>query len=177
MESKLALQKKSWAARTAGSLFALLLVCVIVLSLSACEGDKATTTGNTEKEVMYELRNVSGAPMVLDSGLDAGYWDNLDGLWAEDFTKETGSLGIAHFDAEEGVKNGWIVETSPTTYEMTKYYAAGSVPEEEEYLYLDLVWEEFYPEAMGKVYTVTVSGTYNKLAVVEWDGSSFTQVE
>ena len=80
MESKLALQKKSWAARTAGSLFALLLVCVMVLSLSACEGDKATTTGNTEKEVMYELRNVSGAPMVLDSGLDAGYWDNLDGF-------------------------------------------------------------------------------------------------
>ncbi len=160
--------------------FLVLLVLAMVLSVSACGGDSGSGGGGgkSKKMVMFEIRNESGAPMVIDISTDISSFEDLDALDAEDFTVGTGVISSVSEDVDNFASYGWsITETSPSTYEITRYIAAGPVPEGEEYLYLGESWRQLYPDATGKVYTVTIKGKYNELAVVEWDGSGFTQTQ
>lgn len=156
------------------------LALLVIFSFAACGGDSGGGGGTVknEKRIMYEIYNESGGPLVYEGSFFADNWDGIDALNAADFIVGTGRLGAVNEDWENIASYGWpINKTSENTYEMTLYFVAGPVPAEEEYLYLDPAMSVFYPDAIGKIYSVDIKGKFNELAVVKFDGSSFTQVQ
>lgn len=173
MKHKYSRCKKSALAGAGGSFLALLLACGMMLCLTACKEERKTAGAG--KEVWYELRNTSGAPVVLTVGSGPNAWDDVDAVDVESHLREPGVVFSVREEVGMFAQDGGFVETSPSSYQMTMYFAAGTVPEGEPNLYMGSEWKQICPDAMGAVYRVTISGTYNQLAVIEWTGSSISQ--
>ena len=98
--------------------------------------------------------------------MELDYFDDLDAITASDFTVPAD--GNLRFTGDaESLKEYTFTETAPTTYQLTFVCVAGALPtdEDEQYVYMeDTV-----------LTTLTISGTYNELVVIEYDGASFRQ--
>lgn len=140
---------------------------VIIQAVISPEPDETKDEQLTGKNILFEIRNVSGAPYVMDDSFELDYFDDLDAITAADFTISSGN-SRRHSTIAKVMADYAFTETSPTTYQLTIVCVAGALPtdEDEQYVYLE--------DAL--VSTVTISGTYNELAVIEFNGGSFLQV-
>lgn len=142
----------------------------MAFSFAGCSGNQPAGSGQDSKNANYVVKNVSGMPWVLDQE-DLGYYDDLDAIDVSDFTVEPGGTDGGGVYIEEQKERGNFIETSPTTYEVTVSLLAGEMPDDpEEYnqLYKD--------EGDFTVTNLRISGTYNEPVIIEWDGSTFKQV-
>ena len=140
---------------------------VIIEAVISPKPDETTVEPLTGKNVLCEIRNVSGSPCVMDKNVELDYFDDLDAITASDFTVP--SDGNLQFTSDaESLKEYTFTETSPTTYQLTIVCVAGALPTEddEQYVYME--------DAV--LTSLTISGTYNELVVIEYDGTSFRQV-
>jgi hypothetical protein len=113
-------------------------------------GEQPQDMGATEKVAVYEIRNVSGTSWVIDSSSDPEYFDDLDAIDVADYTVAPGGVVTDGIDVQARLQSGALIELSPKTYSITVTCAA---------------------------YAVTITGVYGESAVIEWDGTSFTQVK
>lgn len=133
-------------------------------------------TRPVEKYIMYKIRNNSGEACYLDSSL-GNFFDDLDMVYVVGLVVESGGVtkkkGVS---VESGIQDGFLVETSPNTYEFMCTLIYGGLPlKYPEDTLIDK--EDLY------VYNLKVSGTpttdFNNDdldIIIEWDGSSFKQV-
>lgn len=149
------------------------LTAAMLFSAAGCSGDQsAQSDGSAQgtKNAGYIVKNVSGVPWVLDQE-DLGYYDDLDAIDVSDFIVEPGGTDGGGVYIEQQKELGNFIETSPTTYEVTVSLLAGAVPddpEEHNQLYKD--------EGEFTVTNLRISGTYDEPVIIEWDGSTFKQV-
>ena len=145
-----------------------LIVLMLFGAVGCSDGEPVQSDGSDQgsKDAGYIVKNVSGEPWVLDQA-DLGYFDDVDAVDVSDFTVGPGGTDGGGVYIEEQKELGNFVETSPTTYEVTVSLLVGEVPDD--------------PEEENQIedFTVTnlrISGTYNEPVNIEWDGSSFKQV-
>lgn len=141
-------------------IFFMLMLSAAVFLLAGCDN---------EKEFSYEIKNVSGKDWVLIGDFDTNFVYTGDNYGLDSaFTIKGGKSQSESFSAERLIESGRLQEKSKTSYEIVMRFIAGDILKvsEEGTISKDLIMQD-----------ITVSGTYGKNAVIEWDGSNFKQLK
>jgi len=173
------------------------LLLLVLLSSVACAPQQPTAAEKEviaeekeviaeEKEVIYKVVNVSGdtwvmyyEPSTSFEELDAFSVAHFDIIEHEEIFVESGV--VVYYNKTQIGDFSTFVETSPSTYTLTFRAAvapspAGS-PEDLQAAIPGGAYWDIPGVIRTDIHTITISGTYNEKAVVEWDGVSFKQVE
>ena len=126
-----------------------------------------------DKPVVIEFTNSTNGTWVIDRtsyGSDE-YRTEIDAMDAGDFAVGAGEQFMSiKRPAADMVRSGSnFNETSPTSYEYRiQLIAGGTYPADED--------EQYVYAPFAAVQDMVVRGTYGEVAVVEWNGTAFTQV-
>jgi hypothetical protein len=160
----------------------LALSILIMVVMGGCSGsDEGQGQKIAEKIAIYSIENVSGEDWVAESGSNPSNWDDLDAIYADDYLFAQGEVKSVSINSDQisgFMKSGGLKEISDSEYEFSFYYCMGRYPEDEEeqYIYVDPVWEELGYE-IAKIVPVVIRGTYGEEAIIHWNGTSFEQVQ
>ncbi|MBK5253989.1 MAG: hypothetical protein JJE03_05990 [Peptostreptococcaceae bacterium] len=133
-------------------------------------------TAPIEKKIVITIKNTSDQACYLDA-VSIGYFDDCDGVFIDQLVVDSGGTARKSINVETSIEKGTLLETSPTTYEVTYLFVWGALP-------------TGYPEHKNidtedlSFYDLTFTGTYSTDIynsdldpVIEWDGSSFKQIK
>ena len=141
-------------------LFTFLLLMVIFVFVG-CNSE----AGSGEKEFQYQIKNVSGDDWVLIGDFDTDFVYTGDNYGLDPaFVIKNGKSESESFIAQRLIDSGRLDEMTEGTYKIKMRFIAGKLPQNanEDTITSGLIMQD-----------ITITGTYNKEVVVEWDGTSF----
>jgi len=151
------------------------ILLMAVFMLAGCGSESGGMTGDeseigeNEKEFCYEIKNTSGKEWTLIGDFDTDFVYTGDNYGLDvAFAIKASENRLENFSVERLIKSGKLEETSNTTYKIVIRFIAGEIPNEtgKDMVRTDLIMQD-----------IAIKGTYNKYAVIEWDGTSFKQVK
>lgn len=153
-----------------------LLLVVLLVVFTGCgeDGEMAATGGGggSEKQLNVVGVNTSGADWVIEKTTYGSemYRGEMDAIYAKDFVVPAGETFLTlSGTAESYAQSTAFTETSDSTYEYKiQLIAGGPMPTDPD--------EQYVYDPFVAVVDFVITGTYGEPVTIEWNGSTFTQV-
>ena len=147
--------------------FALLLILLLVLAISACGGEEIPAANSTEGQtVSIILVNNSGENIALDS----------DPIWDDDYDSGSYYLDVEDFQIAPGAKSGSEV-SAPATWDNYEETGANSFSGKLLGLAAPILEEDLQADYKCSLITtnqwVDIEASYGDTILLKWNGSSF----